>query len=383
MHRLTNLSDRLIDLVLDVQGADLAPLRSEEERGDWEWHFGGSSAYEPSVAAGMFGLSAAAASAVRERTLNAGEIAAATSSFEKLPERYEEDRSSPEALAAAFRRYMLVPTVAAVRVLWIGIALCRGISADSPESGRIDESFRRLWREFADLGDEPVGRETLVKGMVMMHAASVLEPATTARPSLDFSDLTGLAAQGSAARAEHGGQGAVAVAFQRRLVDLLASFNCRIVAAKPADPLGDIYLELPEGDFVLIDAKSTAAESGYSLPKDDQDAIARYVADAPQLLPLGRRFRAVLIVGPHPSASLSQRAEALESRMGCDIRFCSASHLVQFRESFPGGSLQGLDNVLHACPYVLPDEWWQPLVRRSQAENDRLAAYLRQGLSNR
>lgn len=380
IHRLANLSDRLIDLVLDVRAADSVSLKPDHDKGSWESHFSSRYAYEPSVAAGLFGLSAAIAAAVREETLGAAEIAAATAAFDRMPLEYVEDKSSLEAHAASFRRYMLVPTVDAVRRIWIAVALSR--MTEGPEAIRVREVMRKVWREFAELPPMgQVGRETLIKGLVLMQVASVLDPATSARPALDFSDLGELAGQSKSAQIEHGGRAAVAVAFQKRLLALFASFNCRIVSAGPGDPLGDIYLELPEGDFVLVDAKSTGATEGYALPKKDQDALARYVEDASRVLPLGRRICAVLIVGPRPDASLGPRLEALEARTGTDFRFSTALEMVRFREAFPGGSLHGLDDALHGSSSVLPVGWWQSLVDRTLAENRRLAQYLKDGLT--
>jgi hypothetical protein len=378
LHRLVNLVDRVVDMMLDVEAVDAAQKPAEGVQ--WELLFGGASLYEPSVAAGLFGLSSALSAAVRDGSLDAGVMYSAMHSIDRLPDRFAPDEASSTSMAARFRQYAFVPTVDAVRRVWVAFAFSREANQVSADGALARRFFQRAWSDFVDLGYEPIDRASAVRGLILAQLAGMIEPSSPAPRSLDLADLPGLAAQQKWTLEEHGGPSRVAMIFQERVMTVMKSFNCRVVGAKPGDALGDIYVELPDGDFVLVDAKSTGAEAGYTFPKGDQDAIARYLGDAARVLPSGRRFRAVLIVGPDPGRTLPRRLADFQAVAGCDIRYSTASQLVQFREAFPGGSLVGLERALHEGSHVLPEQWWRPLVTASDAENRRLADYLRKGL---
>lgn len=379
LHGLVNLADRVVDLVMNPDAVDGVDFLDVE--GDWEFLFAKGSVYEPSVAAGLVGLSSALAAAVSEETLDAGTMFWATEPIDRLPT-LETRNEGSISFAGAFRRYQFVPTADALRRLWISFANARQAAPGSADASTADRVFRQVWRQFVEVRNELADRVIAIRGLVLIQLANLVEPTALAERSLDFTDLVDLAERKDWVLEQHGGSAAVGLVFQRRVTELMMTFNCRVAAARTGEALGDIYLELPDGDFILVDAKSTSAKGGYSLPKSDQDALVRYQANAKSILPLGRRIRTVLIVGPAPANNLPSRLSRLESPLGCDVRFTTATQLAEFRHAFHGGPLIGLDRVLHNGEHVLGDGWWQPLVDASKAENDRLADYLRKGLSD-
>ncbi len=378
LHRLVNLADRLTDLML---GLTELPARAPESM-ESEWTRLCSSAamwptYEPSVAAGAFGLSCALNAVFSEAVLDATTMLLATDGLEALPRRWEPPGKSAtgEAIGVAFRTYSFVPVVFDIRLLWVALASAREERTRSSEfEEQAVEALGRAWMRFTKAHD-PLSPSTLLGGLVLRQAVPfvhLLANASSNRP-LDFSDLASLAVHAPSATAEHGAS-RVATVYQNRVAALFASFNGPFVSASGGEPLGDIYYRLPENEFMLIDAKSTGNDKGYTLPQRDADALRRYVENSAKLLPTSRPVIAVLIVGPSASEKLEQRLLELEDKTRCIVRFTSAKQLVSFRNAFPGGELAKVPEVLRRCSRVLPDKWWAPIVAHAQADNAEAAS---------
>jgi hypothetical protein len=386
LDRLVDLSDRLSKLMLGLTRLPRHKMLAKDS--DWST-FAGSRvdwpAYGPSVMAGAFGLSCALDVAFREEMLGATMMLSATNALEALPrsppdpDEYEEI----DAFVVAFRTYALVPLVSGIRFVWVALADARDkIDRGSKLGPRALSVFRQSWVELTK-SYEPLDPVSLIRGLVLMQVAPFIDSFAGSRATqpLDFSDLPSLAAHEHVAIARHKSAPKVANAFQARLTALFRSFNGPVVSAAPGDPLGDIYYELPEGNFILIDAKSTGSSRGYTLPESDADALRRYVKKAPEILPSGRSVVAVLIVGPSPGSSLERRLRALEDSVRCPVRFAAADQMLGFRNSHPGGSIVGFPEALSKCSMVLPDGWWQPIVERARADNARLQEYVQKGLA--
>jgi hypothetical protein len=384
-HRLVNLSARLTTLMLGLgELPEREPLSAEDfvwvalvgENSRWPL-------YSPSVLAGAFGLSCALKAAFTEGILDAVSVHLATDPLEMLPRGWEPERyqGGSEAFVLALRTYMLVPLVSEIRFVWLALTILRDEREHASKLvPKASSTFRQAWTRLTE-GTDVVDDSALMRGLVLRQVVPFIDAFAREKPpqALDFSDLPALAAHTTPARSRESPQ-LVAGTFQRRLTALFRSFNGRVVEATPGQPLGDIYYELPGGDFVLIDAKSTGSSRGYTLPRGDADAIHRYVSDATKLLPRGRSVVAVLIVGPTPGAALDERLLTLEGSVGCLVRFARADQVLSFRDAYPGGTLLGFTDALRKCPGVLPDNWWQPIVERAQADNERLQEYVHQGL---
>jgi hypothetical protein len=386
VHRLVNLADRLTVLMLGL--TDLPTRASRSMESEWT-RFSTSApmwpAYEPSVAAGAFGLSCALNVVLREAVLDATTMLLATDGLEALPRGWEPPPPSAgaEAFGVAFRTYAFVPVVFDIRLLWMALASAREERNQGSEfKEQAIDALGRAWMRFTRAHD-PLAPSTLLGGLVLRQAVpfvDLLADGSSSDRPLDFSDLPSLAAHTRSATAQHGAA-RVASIYHQRVTALFQSFNGPLVSAIGGEPLGDVYYQLPGGEFILIDAKSTGSDKGYTLPQRDADAFQRYVEDAPRLLPTGRPVVAVLIVGPSASVKLEERLLALENRAGCVVRFTSAKQLVNFRNAFPGGPLAKLPEALRRCSRVLPDNWWAPIVEHAQADNARLRAYVRDGIA--
>jgi hypothetical protein len=383
LRRIAILARALATLMLDPQ--DLP--RKGKVLADSDWMgFGGASlwpAYEPSVIAGTLTLSRALRAALAEG-VEATTLLLATSALDALPRveqivNHTEDQDI-ESIIAGYRIYKLVPPVCDMRLTWITLAMMR---ERDPDDGRARERLNKGWLRLARVRTDTIETDELLRGLVLKQVVEslveVLARGSRARAPLDFSDLPELAACAPAALARHGTRGRVAHAFQARLTAVLRSFNGLVVPARPGEALPDIYCELPDGDFVLVDAKSCAGR-GYTLPSSDADALGRYVRDAPRLLPKGRAVRALLIVGPAASATLAARLVKLEDAVERPVRFATAAQLASLRDQHPGGPLEGLLDALRHGSHVLPDGWWRPIVEWAHGENERLEEYVRKGL---
>lgn len=381
---LTSLSERLVALMLGF-----AVFRGVQvpEESEWPGFLGTRDhpAYAPAVMAGAVGLSHAIAAVIRADSLGARALLEATTALDRLPHKPDFaalDKTNDEFITA-YNVYRLVPPVFELRLAWAMLAWWRSTPAGLPADGEAAEAFRHVWERLSSDGwGEPLDPANLLRGIVMRQLAPFVDPIAgpTAMRSLDFSELPTLAALAPSAIARHRTRQGAAHVFQQRLTALMRSFGGRVVAAAPGEPLGDLYYELSDGEFLLLDAKSVGNQSGYELPSSDRDAIRRYVAQARRLLPAGRCVRAVLIVGPRAAVTLEQRLSKLEVDVGCDVRFATAAQMVLFREAHPGGELAGTLETLHRQPHVLLDGWWNPIVEQSIAENARLERYVRDGL---
>jgi hypothetical protein len=382
-HRLVNLLDRVVDLLSAPREVDESDIEVPEN--EWVFEFGkgpDGSLFEPAAVAGVFAVSAAFHAAVKERTATAQMITiASTYNLDRLPYAPDE-KTDPRDWPSAFRAYYFVVSFSRVTRAWLFYSMWLQFSeAEDPSLPLAADAFRRAWAELAQVNDMPMRKAQGLQGHALRHLASVVEPLPPTAPrALDFSDLPLLASRAESVEGRYGGRSKLPSAFQNQLAALLRSFNWRVVAAKPGEALPDFYIELPSGEFILVDAKSVGRDDGYSFPQSDRDSLRRY-SQASGLLPTGRRVVCALIVGPSAGSGLAQRLSAAESDIGCDLRFATATQFLEFREAHPGGPSTDLAGVLHQHDHVLPDDWWNEIVAEATASNERLADYIRSGPS--
>jgi hypothetical protein len=159
--------------------------------------------------------------------------------------------------------------------------------------------------------------------------------------------------------------------FERQIRRIFETLGFVVIPARPGEAAADLLCVSvePEGRrfSFLVDAKTSARH--YALPKDDQRAIADYVADLPPGTPVIPKLAFVLLVGPKLGKAAPRKMAALEARTGVKIRYVETYLLATLQQSLAGPVLpRPFREAVVAAPYLLGTE----LINRMQDVKERL-----------
>jgi len=125
--------------------------------------------------------------------------------------------------------------------------------------------------------------------------------------------------------------------FEDQLALLAQSLGFYVVRARRATRRVDLLCLMSDEATpytALIEAKTTG--SAYSLPTDDQRALAEYVADVRGSLGTLPTVAFVLLVGSIATSTLETKLGDVEAKVSLPVRFIDAETLVRLRDRLPG-----------------------------------------------
>ncbi|GAB2956108.1 hypothetical protein LWP59_34710 [Amycolatopsis acidiphila] len=144
--------------------------------------------------------------------------------------------------------------------------------------------------------------------------------------------------------------------FEQQLSILLQSFGFIVVSTSRGERRVDLICIASQGGgapyTLLVEAKSTARP--YALPTKHSRALQEYVDNVKHKLTTLPPLKLLLIVGPEPAKTLSQKLTDLENLASTPVRYCPAGSLAHLRRILAGAVPAGvfLDALLSAPKVV-------------------------------
>jgi hypothetical protein len=191
---------------------------------------------------------------------------------------------------------------------------------------------------------------------------------------LNIHELSLLAVHDQFATEKYGEKG-LEREFERQLSLLFQSFGFYVVTASPGERAVDLVCvptsPQPAG-VLLIDGKTS--KHPYKLPVADQRALKEYFEHVCRTVTSLPRVTDILIVGPAPSTSLSERVRTLETELQVSVRYCPVAVLEDLREGLLG-AVNHFDffNALRLSSHVVGKQHIKELISRQRSKSDSVA----------
>ena len=196
---------------------------------------------------------------------------------------------------------------------------------------------------------------------------------------LDASDLPAIAERQPLLVRRYGAK--LSWIFEQQLSLMFQSLGCHVSSTRRFERSVDLICVLPTNppSMIIVEAKSTARQ--YGLPARDQRALAEYVGAIRRNLITLPPLQLLLIVGPAPAGSISNRVRQTAAELGLPIRYCEARTLARLRTLIPGplALADFLDRIVRGpeiVPRELPQDLYDAWKAREEAQSALIRAWL-------